>query len=80
MKSHAAKLAGWLLKQEAANDRKRLERLYLRVLNRPVMEGEGEEAERFLGANAAANGERRREAWADYCHALFSSNEFLYCL
>ena len=80
IKSHAGKLADWLLKQPATNDRERLERLYLRALNRPAAESEVEEAERFLGAPAEPAGEKQRAAWAAYCHALLTSNEFLFRL
>ncbi|MCI0535604.1 MAG: DUF1549 and DUF1553 domain-containing protein [Verrucomicrobiales bacterium] len=78
IKSHAGKLADWVLKQEATSDRERLEKLYVRALNRPVTEAEVEEAERFLGVEA--DGEKQRTAWAGYCHAMLSSNEFLFCL
>lgn len=80
MKSHALKLAEWLLKQEVASDRQRLEKLYLRVLNRPVTDDEAEEARRFLGGNADRSGGKLQAAWAAYCHAMLSSNEFLFRL
>ncbi|MBI2947696.1 MAG: DUF1549 domain-containing protein [Verrucomicrobia bacterium] len=80
IKSHAGKLADWLLKQEATDDRGRLETLYLRALNRPVTEAEANEAERFLRSSADAAGETPRAAWAAYCHAMLSSNEFLFRL
>jgi len=82
MKSQSEKLAAWLLKLAAADDRERLERLYLRALNRPVTEAEVEQAERFLGASADVDvdAEKQRSAWAAYCHAMLSSNEFLFRL
>ena len=78
IKSHAGNLADAVLKQKAATDRERLECLYLRTLNRPVTEPEVQEARRFFGADADA--EKQRAAWAAYCHALLSSNEFLFQL
>lgn len=80
IKAQATKLADWLLKQPADDDRKRVEKLYLRALNRPVTEPEVGEAERFLGALADADGAKRRAAWTAYCHAMLTSNEFLFCL
>ncbi len=80
IKSHAAKLADWLWKQQGATDRERLEKLYLRALNRPVTEAEVNEAERFIGAPSDVAGEKQRAAWAAYCHAMLSSNEFLFRL
>jgi len=80
MKAHAGKLAAWLLKEESADSRRRLETLYLRALGRPVTAGELDDAERFLGAVAGAEPEKQRAAWAEYCHALLSSNEFLFRL
>jgi hypothetical protein len=80
IKSHAAKLAEWLLKREAVNDHARLETLYLRTLNRPITGAEAEAAGRFLGTPADATGDKQRAAWTAYCHALLTSNEFLFRL
>ncbi len=80
IKSHAGKLAHWLFKQEPTHDRERLETLYLRALNRPVTDPEADAAVRFLGASTDADGENQRAAWAAYCHAILSSNGFLFRL
>ncbi len=60
----------------------RLEWLWLRILNRPITESERHEAAAFVsescGASAgSANDESRHRAWAELCHALLISNEFL---
>ena len=80
IKSHAGKLADWLFKQEPTNERERLAKLYLRALSRPVTEPEVEAAERFLSTSAEADGAKQRAAWAAYCHAILSSNGFLFRL
>lgn len=80
IKSHADRLADLLLKQAGTSDRSRLEALYLRTLNRPVSEAEIEEARRFLTPPEHGSGDQERAAWAAYCHAMLSSNEFLFRL
>ena len=69
LKRHAAALAT-RLNAEAENETKRLELLWLRVLNRPITASEQQEALAFL----AAVGDH---AWRELSHALFASNEFL---
>lgn len=69
LKKHAAALAT-RLNAEAENETKRLELLWLRVLNRPITASEQQEALAFL----AAVGDH---AWRELSHALFASNEFL---
>jgi len=78
MRAHAARLAAWVLERNAADDRARLDALYLRTLNRPVTESEVARAERFLDASTAADKEKRAAAWSEFCQALLSSNEFLF--
>lgn len=80
IKSHAAKLADWLLHQPAGSDRERLETLYLRALNRPAVEQEWKVAEQFFATPSAADTATHRAAWASFCHAILSSNEFLFRL
>ena len=69
LKKHAAALVT-RLNAEAENETKRLELLWLRVLNRPITASEQQEALAFL----AAVGDH---AWRELSHALFASNEFL---
>jgi hypothetical protein len=65
-----------------AGDDARLEALWLSVLNRPVTAAERAECLAFLaevrtmspGTEAAS---RELRAWAELCHALLASNEFL---
>jgi hypothetical protein len=73
LKTQAARLADDLLKSSDAPAR--LAQLYLRVLNRPITAAETHEALDFLTAIHS-----EREAWTALCHALLSSNEFLFRL
>lgn len=85
-KAEAAKLAALLLKSHAPDDATRLADLYLRVLNRPITDDEKSEASAFITSfdrPIAASDElpqRRLQAWSALCHALFTSNEFLFRL
>lgn len=78
IKSNAQRLSEWVLKQPITDDRSRLELLYLRALNRPVTETELEIARKFLDIDTSDD--KQRGAWTAYCHALLSSNEFLFRL
>jgi hypothetical protein len=65
-----------------AGDESRLETLWLRVLNRPITVAERAESAAFLTKirNLDPRGDlasRERRAWAELCHALLASNEFL---
>ena len=55
-------------------DAERIERLWLRVLSRPVTRVEQEEALAFLQSSRAAG---EADAWAELARALFGTNEFL---
>ena len=66
---HEAALAA-RMKKETADDAKRLEYLWLSLLNRPITAQEQREAAAFL--KQAGEG-----AWSELCHALLASNEFL---
>ena len=65
-----------------SGDRARLDGLWLRVLNRPITAAERADSAAFLaevrnldtGADPAS---RELRAWAELCHALLASNEFL---
>ena len=63
-------------------DDTRLERLWIRVLNRPITAEERADSVAFLAGlrsldSAAAPANRELQAWAELCHALLASNEFL---
>ena len=65
-----------------SGDRARLDGLWLRVLNRPITAAERADSAAFLaevrnldpGIDPAS---RELRAWAELCHALLASNEFL---
>jgi len=68
-----------------SGDDARLDGLWLRVLNRPINAAERADSAAFLaevrnlGAGAAVASPELR-AWAELCHALLASNEFLVLL
>jgi hypothetical protein len=86
IKNEAGKLGDQLWKAPAADDSARLAELYLRVLNRPITADETKDALAFLATfdtPIAASDEipqRRHLSWALLCHALLTSNEFLFRL
>ncbi len=66
----------------AAGDRARLDDVWLRVLNRPITAAEQNDCIAFLAEvrDLDAGGDsatRELRAWAELCHALLASNEFL---
>ena len=69
VKDHAKNLAQ-RLENEATETAPRLDRLWLFTLNRPISEEEKRDARKFL-TEAGSDG------WAELCHALIASNEFL---
>jgi hypothetical protein len=65
-----------------AGDDRRLDGLWLRVLNRPITAAERADSASFLAEvrnldTGAAPASRELRAWAELCHALLASNEFL---
>ena len=68
IKKHAAALAARMNQQ--ADTSKRLDLLWLTLLNRPLSETERRETVEFLA-------EAGDKAWTELCHALMASNEFL---
>jgi hypothetical protein len=68
VKKHAAALAALLSKE--ADQSKRLELLWLTLLNRPITDVELVETTSFLA-------EVGEHGWIELCHALLASNEFL---
>jgi hypothetical protein len=81
LKQRALELAR-LTGTTAINDQARLDRLWLRALNRPITAAERADAAAFLAETptlGSKTGPANREvcAWAELCHALLASNEFL---
>ena len=68
VKKHAAALAARLSKE--GDEAKRLDLLWLTLLNRPITGLERREAAEFVR-------ESGQNGWAELCHALLASNEFL---
>jgi len=65
-----------------SGDPARLDGLWLRVLNRPITAAERADSAAFLAEvrdldAGVAVGSRELRAWAELCHALLASNEFL---
>jgi hypothetical protein len=71
-RTRAAALAARVTAEVPATPQ-RLELLWLRVFNRPISAEEQIDAESFLMAAGEPG-----EGWTELCHALLSSNEFLY--
>jgi len=69
VKEHAVALATRIGKE--SDESKRLELLWLTLLNRPITRMERREAVEFLREAGKQHG------WAELCHALLASNEFL---
>ncbi len=84
VKHQADKLAERLAKEEPGNERARVNLLYLLTLSRPAEADEIDDALAFLEecsqhlrAPAGAD-QARPTAWAQLCHAVFGSNNFLF--
>jgi hypothetical protein len=65
-----------------SGDDSRLDALWLRVLNRPITAAERSDSAAFLAEirsldQQVALASRELHAWAELCHALLASNEFL---
>lgn len=69
MKQNAERLVK-ALERDASEMARRLERLWLRVLNRPITSDEKKDAEGLLSRAGD-------EGWRELCHAVLISNEFL---
>jgi hypothetical protein len=79
VKQQAAHLAKRLMTDVPNDERARIERLYLLVLNRPADADEIETAIKFLNQGESdfeKNG--RDRAWTQLCHAILGSNDFLF--
>jgi hypothetical protein len=80
LKQRALALARRVLADK--DDGARLDRLWLRVLNRPITAEERAESAAFVAGlrgldSMAEPASRELGAWAELCHALLASNEFL---
>ncbi len=84
VKHQADQLAERLISEETANESARINLLYLLTVNRPPEADEIETALTFLDqceldlASNSSPENFRREAWSQLCHALLSSNNFLF--
>ena len=83
VKTQARHLAERLAKEEAGDERARINRLYLLTVNRPADAGAMETAMAFLDdctrdLSTAARENARAEAWTQLCHAVLGSNNFLF--
>jgi hypothetical protein len=69
--------AGRLLEQEG-DDSQRIAQAYETAFARPPSAAENQRALEFLGSQRGLTSPERRQAWADFCHSLLASNEFIY--
>ena len=81
IRKRAQVLASRLIASEP-NETARLEKLWLRVLNRSITGGEREAATILLKGigNAIQDHQRTATAWTELCHSLLASNEFVFRL
>jgi hypothetical protein len=79
VKQQATRLAKRILKDEASDDRVRINRLYLLTISRPADSDEADTAVEFLNHSAADLNGDRLAAWTQLCHAMLGSNGFLFC-
>jgi hypothetical protein len=85
LKEQARRTAARLLDEKTLDDAGRVGRLHLLAFNRPASTEEIQRAlvfldefERALALPPQGPDNRRWEAWAQLCHALLASNEFLF--
>jgi hypothetical protein len=67
-----------VLREVPAPMARRVDRLYLEAFARPPTAGELTAAENYLTARRSGAGGDESAAWADLCHALFNTKEFLF--
>jgi hypothetical protein len=81
LRKRASVLATQML-AETKDDAARLERLWLRVLSRPITPPEQEEALKFLEESRASGDSKKTISvlWTELTHSLLASNEFLFRL
>ncbi|HWB14716.1 MAG TPA: PSD1 and planctomycete cytochrome C domain-containing protein [Edaphobacter sp.] len=78
VKEQASKLAERLKKDEPADERARINRLYLLTVNRPAGPADIETAMTFLDQCAEDLNGDRTAVWSQLCHAVLGSNGFLF--
>lgn len=78
VKEQSAALAERLMTDEPDHEPNRINRLYLLTTGRPVEAGETKTLMDFLDQSAEKLQGNRTEAWTQLCHAVFSSNSFLF--
>ena len=80
VKRQAARLAERLVREENADERARLQKLYLLTTGRPAAADELETAFAFLNeCERELQGDNARgSAWKQLCHAMLGSNQFLF--
>ncbi|MEO2034309.1 MAG: DUF1553 domain-containing protein, partial [Planctomycetaceae bacterium] len=78
VKEQAAGLAERLKKDQPDDERARVNRLYLLTISRPATPDEIETALNFLDQGAEDLKGNRPSAWGQLCHAILSSNGFLF--
>ena len=78
VKEQAAGLAQRLKKHQSADERARINHLYLLTISRPASPGEVDTALTFLDQGAKELEGNRDAAWLQLCHAILSSNGFLF--
>ncbi|MFP6753567.1 MAG: DUF1553 domain-containing protein, partial [Pirellulaceae bacterium] len=78
VKQQAAGLAERLKKDQPDDERARITRLYLLTISRAATPGEINAALAFLDQDAKVLEGKRELAWTQLCHAILSSNGFLF--
>ena len=80
VKQQAEQLSERLAKEEAGDERARIDRLYLLATGRPAADDEVETALAFLDQceGDLKTDDARSEAWTQLCHAVLGSNQFLF--
>ena len=84
MKHQAKTLAERLAKEEPSDERGRINRLYFLTVSRPAEADEIETALTFLYqctqdlTSESDRDKARSQAWAQLCHAVLGSNNFLF--
>ena len=78
LRDRARNLAESILEHTDLNDSQRMERIFLRTLNRPPAAGEQDSALSFIHNLQQKFKKSDVEAWQSLCRALLASNEFIY--
>ncbi len=78
VKEQATGLAERLKKHQSSDERRRINHLYLLTISRPASPREMDTALTFLDQVAKELEGNRDAAWTQLCHAILSSNGFLF--